>query len=168
MKILVISDSHGLNEELFQVLNHYNDEVDLLIHCGDSELPRNSFAAFDELVVVGGNCDFDQHYLNEETIQRNDLSIMVTHGHLQNVKYTLNNLHYRAQEVGAKLVCYGHSHVAGAIQEEGVIYVNPGSFRLPKLRTERSYAIVEWVDQTCTVRFFDHLHNEIPDLKCIF
>ena len=60
MKVTIISDTHGLHEELPQISG------DLLIHCGDFE----DTAAIDEwfgeldfqqIVVVGGNHDFDAH-----------------------------------------------------------------------------------------------------------
>ncbi|MCF0115921.1 MAG: YfcE family phosphodiesterase [Erysipelotrichaceae bacterium] len=38
MKILVISDSHRYYTKLKDVINRYQDEVDMIIHCGDSEV----------------------------------------------------------------------------------------------------------------------------------
>ena len=38
MKVLIVSDSHGLTTELEKLMENYQDEVDLFIHCGDSEL----------------------------------------------------------------------------------------------------------------------------------
>ncbi|UTW68917.1 metallophosphoesterase family protein [Anaerobacillus sp. HL2] len=49
MKVLIISDSHGLKEELFELLNRYEKEVDAIVHCGDSELPKTAFSAFEKL-----------------------------------------------------------------------------------------------------------------------
>ena len=38
MKVLFVSDSHGLTAELEKLVENHQDEVDLFIHCGDSEL----------------------------------------------------------------------------------------------------------------------------------
>lgn len=38
MNVLIISDSHGLEEELQTIAKRHEAEVDLMIHCGDSEL----------------------------------------------------------------------------------------------------------------------------------
>ena len=38
MKVLIISDSHGLEDELETIAKRHEDEADLMIHCGDSEL----------------------------------------------------------------------------------------------------------------------------------
>lgn len=166
MKYLIISDSHGSKEELFQVLNRHNDDVDLIIHCGDSELPYDDFLRFKKLLIVGGNCDFDEKYQNEITYEQAGITVFATHGHLHNVKTSAVNLSYRAEELGAQLVCFGHTHIAVTFMENGVIYLNPGSFRLPRGRIERSYVIVEFFDrEAATVTFYDHLGTEISDLK---
>ncbi len=41
MKILIISDSHGLTDELQTIAKRHAAEVDMMIHCGDSELETN-------------------------------------------------------------------------------------------------------------------------------
>ncbi|OIJ10321.1 YfcE family phosphodiesterase [Anaerobacillus arseniciselenatis] len=166
MRVLIISDSHGLKEELFQVFDRNKHKVDLIIHCGDSELPKQSFSAYEKLLIVGGNCDFDKKYEEEIFYEKDQLKVFVTHGHLHNVKMSAVKLSYRAEELGAKLVCFGHSHIAAAFVENGVLYINPGSFRLPRKRLERSYAIVDFEkSQEALVTFYDHLGNEVADLK---
>ena len=44
MKVLIVSDSHGLTTELEKLKENYQDEVDLFIHCGDSELEADDRA----------------------------------------------------------------------------------------------------------------------------
>ncbi len=166
MKVLIISDSHGLKEELYQVLDRHKHEVDIMFHCGDSELPKQSFASYENLLIVGGNCDYDHEYDDDIFYEKDQLKVFVTHGHLHNVKMSAVKLSYRAEELGANLVCFGHSHIAVAFEENGVLFINPGSFRLPRRRIERSYAIVDFDKTKATlVTFYDHLGNEITDLK---
>lgn len=57
MKILIISDSHGLTDELQTIAKRHAAEVDMMIHCGDSELETNH-PALEGYKVVKGNCDF--------------------------------------------------------------------------------------------------------------
>lgn len=169
MKVLVVSDSHGLKNELFQILNEQQQLVDLIVHCGDSELHKSDFSNIKNIIIVGGNCDYDRNYATEIIQQYNELNIFVTHGHLHNVKISLVKLTYRAEELRANLVCFGHSHVATAFVENNVLYVNPGSIHLPKNRIEKSYAIVEYQNKgTATVTFYDQSNNEITDLKQSF
>ncbi len=51
MNVLIISDSHGLEEELQTIAKRHEAEVDLMIHCGDSEL-ETGHPALDSYEVV--------------------------------------------------------------------------------------------------------------------
>lgn len=169
MKCLIISDSHGLDKELLEVFDRHNHEVDAIIHCGDSELPKKTFSKYEKLLIVGGNCDYDSTYETEIFYQLKPIKVFITHGHLYNVKFSADKLSYRAEELGANLVCFGHSHIATAFQENGVVYINPGSIRLPNGRSERSYVIIDCKNEgIIKVTFFDHEGNEIDDLKSLF
>ncbi|MCT8137467.1 metallophosphoesterase [Anaerobacillus sp. CMMVII] len=168
MKLLIISDSHGLQDELFGVFDRHAKEVDKIIHCGDSELSKDAFISYDNLLIVRGNCDYDASFNDEINTDVMGLKIFLVHGHLHNVKSSAVNLSYRAEELNAKLVCYGHTHVAISFQENGIIYINPGSFRLPRKRIERSYAILNYQQDEATVNYYDHLGKEILDLKNSF
>lgn len=169
MKILIVSDSHGLETELFDVLDRHEPEVDLILHCGDSELPFTAFSPYQaKLHIVGGNCDLDANYHLDISETVEDLTIFLTHGHLYNVKSSLLKLTYRAKETGARLVCFGHSHVAGSVFEDGVLFVNPGSLRLPRNRSEKSYSIVTFKNNKFDVNFYDHKGQEIEALKNVY
>ena len=41
MKVLIMSDSHGLTHEISMITDRHKQEVAAMIHCGDSELERN-------------------------------------------------------------------------------------------------------------------------------
>ena len=60
---------------------------------------------------------------NEKTGKK----IFITHGHLYNVKYTLNNLYYAAREKNADIVCFGHTHNPMSEYVDGLYVLNPGS-----------------------------------------
>lgn len=79
---------------------------------------------------------------------------------------SLMNLRYRAEEVGANVVCFGHSHIAGAELIDNMLFINPGSIILPRLRKEKTYAILE-VDEAknCVVKFFSIDGKEILELR---
>lgn len=168
MKVLILSDSHGLTDELVEIKKRHYDEVVEIIHCGDSELP-SSATELSRFVVVRGNCDFDQAFPNDKLIDVGSIRFYITHGHLYNVKMSLMNLRYRAEEMGAKVVCFGHSHIAGAEVIDGILFVNPGSILLPRMRKEKTYAILESIDEKeVVVKFYDLNGFEITTLmvKC--
>lgn len=162
-KALVLSDSHGLTKRLDDIVNRH--EVDLLIHCGDSELAHDS-PHVNDFVIVKGNCDWDDAFEEERIVEFEGLRIFVTHGHLYGVKSSLLKLQYRAKEVGADVVLFGHSHVAYCIQHDEQLFVNPGSIRRPRNWTTASYCILSWDSRKQVhVTFYDvdgNVANEFP------
>ena len=154
MKILIMSDSHGLTSEIQDIKNRHQDEVDLMLHCGDSELP-NDCDELSSFIGVKGNCDLGSNLPNEITEDLGFTTLYMTHGHLYNVKMSLMSLKYRAIETNAKIACYGHSHIAGAEMIDGVLLINPGSVRLPVLRRQKTYAILELKNNSANVTFFE-------------
>ena len=140
-KVLILSDSHGLTRELEDIKERH--QLQHMIHCGDSELDYDA-DELEDFVKVAGNCDFDTNYPNEEKLTIDGLTFFITHGHLYNVKANLISLSYRAAEENAQVVCFGHTHIAGAEQNNKQLFINPGSIRLPKARKEKTYAIMEW------------------------
>jgi uncharacterized protein len=162
-KLLIISDSHGLTNELIEIKNRHQNTVDAMVHCGDSELPYDAHEISD-FIRVKGNCDFDSNYLDEITEEVKGNKIYATHGHLYNVKMSLMAIQYKAEEVQAKIACFGHSHVAGSFQENNIVFINPGSIFLPRRRSERTYVIAEIEKETITVRFFDVTGSEVKEL----
>ncbi|MFZ3576380.1 metallophosphoesterase [Virgibacillus sp. DJP39] len=140
-KVLFMSDSHGLTKEINLIKSR--ESVDLMIHCGDSELELDA-EQLNGFVRVRGNCDFDSRLPDEQTISIGNLNFFITHGHLHQVKSGLSKLSYRAEELNATVIGFGHTHIAGAEKVGGQLFVNPGSIRLPKGIQEKTYAIMEW------------------------
>lgn len=169
MKVLILSDSHGWRDELFDVFDRHHKDVDQIIHCGDSELPDDTEGLY-ETLVVKGNCDSGNVSFPNEIIQdMNGITFYITHGHLYNVKMSLVPLSYRGEEVGAKIVCFGHSHIATTVKENGVIYINPGSIRLPRGRSEQTYCICEAHEGRVTVSFFERSSGEeIAEMRKVY
>ena len=151
MKALIVSDSHSSVKELQQLKEKYEGKVDVMIHCGDSELTP----AHEELQgfhVVKGNCDY-ANFQDEIVTDVDGIRFLVVHGHRHNVKMTLQTLAYYAEEVGAQVACFGHSHVLGAEFIDGVLFINPGSILLPRQRVEKTFALLEMNEKHIDVRF---------------
>jgi putative phosphoesterase len=139
-KILIVSDSHGLTSELEVIKERH--QASLLLHCGDSELTSGA-APLSGFVTVKGNCDWRGDFLEEEIVDHDGLRFLITHGHLHNINYSLLPLTYRALEVGANIVCFGHSHIAYAEKVDEQLFINPGSIRQPRQFAEPSYVLLE-------------------------
>ncbi|PLR98065.1 metallophosphoesterase [Bacillus sp. T33-2] len=166
-KILIVSDSHGSAGILGKLKARHRQEVDLMIHCGDSELEADDLA-ISHYTAVRGNCDFHPGFLEEAVEEVNGHRILITHGHRYNVKASLLSLSYRAEEVKADIVCFGHSHQLGAELIKGVLFINPGSILLPRGRRERTYVILELTENHAYIRVFDYDRGELEELNMSF
>ena len=166
-KVLVVSDSHGLTKELEVLRERHLNEVDLMIHCGDSELVPDNKAMSGYLTVMG-NCDFGGGYPLETTTEIAGRKFFITHGHKYSVKTSLMNLKYKAAEVGADIACFGHSHILGAEVIGGTLFLNPGSIRMPRERNDKTYLILDLLDESIKMSVFDISGHELKDLAYEF
>lgn len=152
-KVLIVSDSHGLTEQLNVIKERH--QVDYMLHCGDSELDMDDPAMADFL-KVRGNCDFDVRYPLEQTFSADGIVFFMAHGHLLDVKMDLTKISYRGEELKANVICFGHTHVAGVQKMGDQVLINPGSIRLPKGRLEKTYALLQWenIEDGAEVAFY--------------
>ena len=139
MKTLVLfSDSHNtpLSESFKQVL----DEADFVVFCGDGIEGLTNYLNRSNFYAVRGNCD-GISLPDEIEFTVEDVKVFATHGHLYKVKSGLLNLEYKAKEVGADLVLYGHTHCADITVGGNITLINGGSMSYSYLG-ERSYCYV--------------------------
>ena len=129
MRIIVFSDSHGRYLKLKQVVDAHPD-ADYYIHlgdgCGDVERLQKAYPQL-PLLSVPGNCDSVHTPVSSKTVKLQDRTVLYTHGHPYGVKYMLEPLALEAQEKGADLVLFGHTHIPTHCFVDGVEMVNPGS-----------------------------------------
>lgn len=137
MKLVVVSDTHGSTEHLAAIRERYKEAR--FFHCGDACYP---IAEEPEFVYVKGNCDHDRTMPEERIMEQDGLVILQTHGDAYGVKQTGMRLRYKALEVGANLVLFGHTHVPTCVQDDGILFLNPGSMRLPRSYPIATYAVL--------------------------
>lgn len=128
MLIGVVSDTHK-SKWVFDNVYAKLKNVDLLIHLGDNVKDVDEFKNYFScpIINVRGNCDFSTTTPSETIEVIEGKTFFITHGHNYNVKYTLLNLLYKAKEMGADVVLYGHTHISQILFQEGIWIVNPGS-----------------------------------------
>src|SRR5690625_3259551 len=122
-RVLILSDSHGLTNEITKIKERH--QCGHVIHCGDSEL-EHDHPALKNVTTVKGNCDFDPKLKYIESLEIGAIQFFITHGHLYDVGINLQSLYDSASENGVQVVCYGHTHVAGAEKMNGILLINPG------------------------------------------
>ena len=147
MKVLILSDTHGYNETMYEVIDR-EAPFDMLVHCGDLE------GAYDELRtkvnctlhVVAGNNDYDPDMDRVRVFDIGKYKAVLTHGHRYRLYSDLSPLFYLAVENHADFVFFGHTHVP-MIKEEGpVTLINPGSLTYPRQHGRKPSYIVGTIE----------------------
>ncbi len=140
MRIYIVSDTHHslLANRLFVLFNN----ADMVIHLGDGRRDAEDLAAVLSVPVISvrGNCDYDGK--NTEIVTAADHIIMCTHGHLYGVGHTLSQLAHAAEEAGADIVLYGHTHIPDISYQGGRWFINPGSPVRPRGGKQGTFCIL--------------------------
>lgn len=97
-----------------------------------------------KIIAVRGNCDseVDQMMLNFPIMSDyhllfwNNKKIFITHGHIYNKDNPL------PLEDG-DILLYGHFHIPMIFENDGKLFLNPGSITLPKENSPHSYGSFE-------------------------
>lgn len=127
MRIGLISDSHGSAASVRRALRALG-HVDLLVHLGDGA--GDADGCEPRLIQLKGNCDILSALPREriEPLEGGTVALFC-HGDEWDVKWGLDRLCYRAQQVGAQVACFGHTHRSLVDHDGHVLLVNPGSCR---------------------------------------
>ncbi|MBQ2861535.1 MAG: phosphodiesterase [Oscillospiraceae bacterium] len=160
MKLMIASDIHGSAFYCRKMLEAFkNEHADRLLLLGDilyhgprNDLPKDYApkevismlnGLKESILCVRGNCDteVDQMVLefpvlNEQIFLSIDgTDMLAVHGHKP----------FPAVKSGT-LILSGHTHVPKIAQENGVIFINPGSVSIPKENSAHGYIIFEHGD----------------------
>lgn len=143
MKIGVISDTHRYTSIISKAIEVF-DKPDLIIHLGDNVQDICSIEKFykGRIINVRGNCDFSTDVPEERIEDIAGKRFFITHGHRYDVKYDILRIKYRAMELNADVVLFGHSHVSMIDYDEGIWFINPGSPSYPR-DGSRSVAVIK-------------------------
>lgn len=161
MKILFISDIHGITDNLKIIEKKLKEEdIDKLVCLGDlyytgpsyegkSEINSKEVFEFltkysDILICMMGNCDSNVDIKASDfpisngvsLINTDGLDIYITHGN----EYSFEK-NRKFKRTG--ILVYGHEHIPYIKKNENMIYVNVGSISLPKNNNNPTYAIYE-------------------------
>jgi putative phosphoesterase len=135
----VISDSHNGHQNVERVCPILKS-LDAVAFLGDGMGDIKRIAEHTGLPVyaVSGNCDLMPEYPSERTEVFAGVKTLLTHGNLLKVKLSPLRLTLRAEELGAQLALYGHTHVPLAEWVRGTLLVNPGALMNGR------YAVIEF------------------------
>jgi putative phosphoesterase len=151
MKILVVSDSHGRHDLLRKAIGQ-EAPIDMLIHAGDVEGnldkilgPKREY----EIHAVAGNMDWGDSMPPSDLFEIGGHKVFLTHGHGYGVSYTLANLRQAAEERGADVAIYGHTHMPAMDEQNDILLLNPGSVAKPRQAgLKKTYAVIMLDEKT--------------------
>lgn len=136
MKILAFFDAHGRGKNIVKALDIHSGICDAVVFLGDgvSEIDYvkrkyPSLAYFS----VKGNCDvlFCDGIPEETVVNLDGLKILILHGHKYGVKSGYDRILYRAAELEADAVLFGHTHIpfnsVEYVNGKRIQIFNPGS-----------------------------------------
>lgn len=156
MKFLVISDTHGKTEIVQEIYNKIGD-IDSIIHLGDYEKDAKYLESClgCDVISVRGNMDGGYSKDDFKVLDTECGRILLTHGHMQNVKNSVQSLMYFAEEQGCSTVLFGHTHRALNADADGLRLINPGSITLPADGSRGTYAILTIEDGKLDVEIME-------------
>ena len=145
MRILIVSDTHGKNDNFYRVIEREKD-ISFIVHLGD-------LCGLEDYIeettgipcyAVRGNNDYRSLLPAESIIMIGRYKALITHGHNHGVYYSTRELKHYARALGCGIVMYGHTHVPEIDGGGQVTAVNPGSLTYPRQPGRRpSYITAE-------------------------
>lgn len=136
MRILVLSDTHGEISRARAVCEKLQTQspLDLIVHCGDyyKDAIKLGEVTGVPIVWVKGNTDGSFSPDEVQIVETEYGDLLVTHGHMENVEFSMQKLFYRAQEKNCCAALFGHTHRAVFTETGGIYLMNPGSLTKPR------------------------------------
>lgn len=149
MKVLIVSDTHGREQNLAEALEQ-TGPIDQLIHLGDVEGGAEhirELAGDAPAAIIAGNNDFFCDLPNERIFTLGGHRIFMTHGHGYFVHSGTLYLKREARKKGADIVMFGHTHKPYMEEDNELLVLNPGSLTLPRQEGHRpTYIVMEIAD----------------------
>lgn len=171
MRILVVSDTHAKCQRVYDVYNKLSREapVDIIVHCGDYYTDAIEIQAHlaKKVLWVKGNSDgcYDE---NEYAILNTEAgNFFVSHGHMQNIGFSQQDIYYKALEQGCIGALFGHTH-RGKFSDLGGFYLmNPGSISFPRDASGGSFGLLTISEGQVNGKIYeyDDFMLEIPSSK---
>lgn len=130
MKILVFSDSHRTMSGMKQAIQA--DAPHMVLHLGDHYQDAEKLGQYYPqlpLIYVPGNCDGWTREPTERRLTMNGRTILMSHGHIWQVKSGYDAAIWQARKAGADILLFGHTHRAYCENLDGLWVMNPGTAR---------------------------------------
>ena len=157
MRILIVSDTHGLGENLIKALEE-TAPIDALIHCGDLEGQAEyiRMLAGCPCYMVAGNNDWGTDLRRELEFTLDDYRIFVTHGNQYGVSMGYERLRDEARSREVQIAMFGHTHRPYLKKFGDITVLNPGSLAFPRQEGRKGSYIIMEMDRDGNAEFTIH------------
>lgn len=142
VRAAIMSDSHGDREAVKRALDRMGP-INAVFHLGDGGGETSLLHSKDPLYAVRGNCDFTSDKPLDGMVVLGGVRIYFCHGHGLRVKSGLEMLAEHAQQLGAQIALFGHTHLRCAKYRNGVLLLNPGCLSRGRALQESGFAVLE-------------------------
>lgn len=161
MRILIVSDSHGMDKYLYQTIRRVKP-FDMMIHLGDFGGTEEYIRSLVDCPVemVSGNNDFLSGWPREKLLSIGNYTVFLTHGHRYGVYFSIYPLKEAARARNANIVMFGHTHVPMIDLKGDIWAINPGSIAYPRQRGRVPSFIIMEIDREGMAHFTLNLCGE--------
>lgn len=148
MLLGIVSDTHANVEAIQAVTGHFQAaRVDLVLHLGDDYLDSLFFEAANLQVVAvpGLYCPEyrDPAIPNRRLETLAGVNILMVHAREAARYAAADDVHPAADFSQVDIVLYGHTHIPGIQEHQGILWVNPGHLKANDRRGHPlSYALM--------------------------
>ena len=147
MKLIVFSDSHGINYGMMEAIEQHPN-AECYLHLGDGAPAFADFCRSRGLpfAAVRGNCDLACDLPVELTLNFGGFNFYLTHGHICGAKSSTAGLRSRGRDVEADVILFGHTHLPLSVYEPDSTHpyylFNPGAI-CRSYGAKPSYGVIE-------------------------
>ena len=161
MKLLVVSDSHGRDDDVKGVMEQVKD-FDMLIHCGDVEGGEDYIRALTDkpVIMVAGNNDFRSDLPSQELIEVEGYRIFIAHGHQFYVNFGVGNLEEFCRNNDIQVAMFGHTHKPYLQIEDDLTILNPGSISYPRQYDRKQTFLIMEIDSNGEAHYSHGVYKE--------
>ena len=145
MKILIVSDTHGVHRNYDKVIER-EGKIDMLLHMGDVEGGEYYIeqTAGCPVHMVAGNNDWFTQLPKEKEIRIGNKKALITHGHYYHVSSGYDHIVREAIRRKVNIVMFGHIHRPVQEERQGILLLNPGSISFPRQQGRQgTYMVME-------------------------
>lgn len=135
IKVLIVSDSHGRNDNLRKAVANMRGTHCRMLHAGDFQCsPQEIYdLAGVPVDMVRGNCDSSLSGVPlSRIVEIGGYRILLTRGHQYAGIDSIGNMSEMARANDVQIVVCGHTHIPHMEKRGDVWVVNPGSISQPR------------------------------------